>query len=225
MGQKQNQNTLFHILCPKTRPTEHPRLLITSLTIKELSVYPFFSQQCSGLFTKLCALPSVLPFDGWTSLYAEQFLAHLDFYKKSHLYAIRVSYFPSLFIFCQQNCNSEGLICLFVQYSETIKESACSQLLSNSPPFFPPANRLSSCRALCFRFSHLWHAWKACSNQAGHPFNPYLTVNCKPVPWSTATIPCFAAKSLISTYCFWKDYNLRARLLWSDVRKNIKYEE
>lgn len=139
MGQKQNQNTLFHILCPKTRPTEHPRLLITSLTIKELSVYPFFSQQCSGLFTKLCALPSVLPFDGWTSLYAEQFLARLDFYKKSHLYAIRVGYFPSLFIFCQQNCNSEGLICLFVQYSETIKEPACSQLLSNSPPphFFP----------------------------------------------------------------------------------------
>lgn len=92
------------------------------------------------------------------------------------------------------------------------------------PPSPPPANRLSSCHALCFRFSHCWRARKACSNQAGHSFNLYLTVNCKPVPWSTATIPCFAAKSLISTYCFWKDYNLCTQLPWSDVHKNIKYE-
>jgi len=140
------------------------------------------------------------------------------------MYTIWVGYFTSLFILCQQKCNSEDLICCFVQYSETVKQPACYQLLNNSRPFFPPANRLSSCHALCFRFSHLWQASKACSNLAGHSFNLYLTVNCKPIPWSTATIPCFTAKSLISTYCFWKDYNLCTRLLWSAVHKNIQYE-
>lgn len=128
------------------------------------------------------------------------------------------------FFFGRKTKKSEGLICYVVQYFETINQPACYQLLSNSPYIFPPANRLSSCYALCLRFSHLWHARKACSNQAGHSFNLYLTVNCKPVPWSTATIPCFTAKSLISTYCFWKDYNLCTWLLWSDVHKNIKYE-
>lgn len=129
------------------------------------------------------------------------------------------------FFFFFFNSDSEGLICYFLynilRPLHSLHVINCSIIL---PCFPPPANRLSSCHALCFGFSHCWCVRKACSNQAGHSFNQYLTVNCKPAPWSSATIPCLAAKPLISTYCFWKDYNLCTRLPWSDVHKNIKYE-
>lgn len=185
-----------------------------------------FQQSVLFCFQITCTIIcTIFPWLNEMSLYAEQFLTSCDFLKKPHMHNISwLFYFFFFFSDSQRNCNSESLFYYYIQYSETIKQPACYHLLSNSPHIFPPANRLSSCHALCFRFSHLWHARKACSSQAGHSFNLYLTVNCKPVPWSTATIPCFIAKSLISTYCFWKDYNLYTWLLWSDMCKNIKYE-
>lgn len=126
--------------CPKSRTAECTRPPITPPTIKAITVYSFFSSKVfcfvfQTMGTAICTLLQWLnELIGWA------ISGLLWFFKEtSHVHNMSWLFsFSFHFFFCQQNCNSEGLMCYFVQYSETIKQPACYQLLNNSPLVFFP---------------------------------------------------------------------------------------